>query len=177
MAVTLITTIGSSTANSFVTVADADAYFAGRPFSTGWRDEDTDNKAVFLKAACELMQDFQWLGSRVNPAPTQALAWPRVNCPNPDQVPNDWGRNYAFNSDVIPQRVKDAQCEIAEAIRAGGADGPLMGGAPMGGFTSLKLGDLTIAATSTATVTSPLQLKRVQQLLDGMVLFQKERSR
>lgn len=160
MSVTLTTTIGSASANSYLSVTNADDYFAARPFSTAWEGSD-DEKAIFLKEACQLMQDFWWLGSRVND--TQALAWPRCNVWQPDKCEQ-------FDTDEIPQQVKDAQCEIALAIKLGGADGALVTGvATTGGIRSFKLGDLSVTKESVASPASAAQLPRVQRLLRDLM--------
>lgn len=163
MAIELVTTVGASSANSYVSVDDALTYFEGVPFSDAIRDAG-DDLATYLFHAAKLMQDFQWLGERVNE--TQALAWPRVDCPNPDSIGSHWGRKYEFLSTIIPQRVKDAQCELAKEILAGGEHGPLMGGSSAN-VTSFKLGDLSV---TTDDAGNRRELVAVKRLLRGMIV-------
>ena len=59
-----------------------------------------------------------WQGQRVDL--TQALNWPRAWAPNPDIV---WFAYNYFSTTIIPQRVKDATCELAfQYINAGTDD-------------------------------------------------------
>ena len=107
MAITIDATAGGANANSFVTVAEAEAYLEAHVDSLEW-DTATDPEAALVEAARDLSAA-RWKGQRT--ASGQALAWPRAECPNPDAA---WGTAIPqFNSDEIPQRIKDAQCELA----------------------------------------------------------------
>lgn len=96
--------------NSYVTEAEATAYFADKYGYTSWVAET--NKDGALVSACQQLDNTcQWYGDKV--ASSQVLEFPRY----PDAYP-------------VPQGVKDAQCEIAYNIVATGsttteADNPL----------------------------------------------------
>ena len=117
MPLTVIATPGASNANSFVTIAEADAYVNAQMERTGWPVSD-DDKARALFAATADLSALAYVGSRT--ATAQALAWPRIQAPNPD-ARNDNGWPYGiptwsqvfYDDDVIPQRIKDATCELA----------------------------------------------------------------
>lgn len=115
MAITIDTTLGGATTNSYVVVATADAYLEARlNASTAWTGDEA-KKAALVEAFRELnVLEFQ--GQRVTD--TQAAQWPRQWAPDPD---SSVGWYYA--TDVIPQRIKDAQCELAlEFLKAGTTD-------------------------------------------------------
>lgn len=95
---------GLTNSNSFVAVADADTYWSDRNNST-WAAATTPAKtAALLEAAQFIEYTYRFIGQRVSSA--QALAWPRYV-----EYYDDDYRAVASNS--VPQRVKDAQCELA----------------------------------------------------------------
>lgn len=167
----IVATSGSASANSYITLADALTYFDARPYSDDFRAESEENIQRFLIQAAKQMQNLSWLGERATT--TQALAWPRIDCPNPDDVSNCWGRKLPFPSTVIPQRVKEAQCELAEAIRIAGDSA--FSGVAVGDVQSFRLGDLSISR-SAEYQTQGLP-PRAAELLRGMLSSGMERSR
>ena len=115
MPVTIVATPGAADANSFVTVAAADAYLATRLNATEWTGDDA--KAIALIEATREISPLAYLGYRVTE--TQALGWPRYGAPNPDGI----GNGAWYDQTVIPPRVQDAICELAlEFLRAGTSD-------------------------------------------------------
>jgi hypothetical protein len=115
MTITLVETSGATNANTFVSLADADAYMAQRLNASAWT-VDESKKAALIEATRELC-NVTYQGYRA--ATAQALAWPRTDAPNPDGSTD----STLFDSTVIPQRVKDAACELAlEFLKAGTTD-------------------------------------------------------
>lgn len=120
---TIVTTIGSASANSYATIAEADTYFDNRLNVSTWgASSDDDQLRALIMAANTFNQDsFNWLGSRVNS--TQRLAFPRQGCPKVDSSAMVFPGAGAFFfsgsyqdyylTTEIPQPVKDAQCELA----------------------------------------------------------------
>jgi len=107
-------------ANSYVTVAEANAYFA-LVNNAVWDPLDpTDQKVPYLILAVKFMQQryrLRWQGYRTNVS--QKLDWPRTLVAKPD-VGSGYGSYpvyYGIND--IPQEVKDAQCELAVRIANG----------------------------------------------------------
>jgi hypothetical protein len=121
--VTIVATVGSATANSFVTLAECLTYLEGRLNAGAFEDaeaEDDQNRAL-VEATREISL-LQYEGARTDNV--QALAWPRTYAPDPDAsyVAGLTWPAY-FDDDEIPQRVRDATCELAlEFLRAGTAD-------------------------------------------------------
>jgi hypothetical protein len=98
----LNTTIGGSTADSYVTVDEADAYHANFG-NTDWADIATDAlKEVALRKAAQYIDTKSFQGVKVTS--TQALEWPRYN------VVVD---GYDVSSSAIPDDIKVAQMEAA----------------------------------------------------------------
>lgn len=107
---TIVATVGSATANSFVTVAECDAYCDARLNADAWNNEpDDDQKARALIGATQELSNLNWIGDG-RATTTQSLAWPRAFALNPD-VP--WIGITYYGLTEIPKRVKDATCELA----------------------------------------------------------------
>jgi hypothetical protein len=103
-------------AESFVSVADADTYFANRNNATWDALDVTDDKEPALRKATAYMEQMyrmRWLGYRYTS--TQVLSWPRANVQIND---GPWWNFVAV--DTVPQQVKDACCELA--VRASADD-------------------------------------------------------
>lgn len=117
MAVAIDATVGGASANSYVTLAEANTYMEGRLNASSWETDATDdNKNRALVEAANELTMLNWLGERTDS--TQALSWPRQWAYDPDSPIQDY-----YDSTVVPQRVKDAQMELAfQAIKAGTTD-------------------------------------------------------
>ena len=93
-------TAGGATANSYVTVAEAGTYFAGRLGAEPWIAADAATRESALRMATRALERLRWPGARQHTA--QALSWPRSG--------------VAWVADgTVPQPVRDAQCEEALA--------------------------------------------------------------
>lgn len=115
MAVTIVETAGAADANSFVSVAEADLYIEARLNSSAWTG--TEPKKQALVEATREISAMSFAGYRTDS--TQALSWPRTSARNPDAPAGT--TNY--ETTVIPQRVKDACCELAlQFLKAGTTD-------------------------------------------------------
>lgn len=116
MAVTIVATVGAADANSYVTLIEAEAYMESRRNASLWDAATTDSKNRALVEATRDLSTRTYDGDRVTT--TQALAWPRQWAPDPDSPTGDY-----FLSTVVPQRVKDATCELAfQFVKAGTTD-------------------------------------------------------
>jgi len=112
---TVIATVGASNANSFVTVAEGDTYCDARLNASAWTDAEDDDKAKAVIEATRELSAKMWVGSKSTTA--QALAWPRAYATDPDAAWAGWGY---YDSNIVPQRVKDATCELALQFLIGG---------------------------------------------------------
>lgn len=155
MAVTVVETVGSASANSFVSVAEADAYLEARLNSSLWAGTEPKKQAV-IEATREISAMI-WQGYRVTA--TQALSWPRANAPDPDAI-SDY---VYFDTDVIPQRVKDATCELAlEFLKAGTTD---IAGTDKGAGVIEKTVDVLTTRWASPTPGGLARYPRVMKLL------------
>jgi len=103
---------GLSDANSYISAADADAYFEGHVYNSTWLEKaESEKEAALVHATRMLDQQVQWKGHRSNPS--QALMWPRQNVKDPDDADG-----YYLASDEIPKWLEDATCELAQEIFA-----------------------------------------------------------
>lgn len=125
MPLTIVATPGASNANSFVTIAEADAYADGRLNASAWDSATADYRARALAEATRDISALRWQGSTATS--TQALAWPRAWVQDPDAPYDEESITLDdivyYASDIIPQRVKDATCELAvQYLKAGTND-------------------------------------------------------
>jgi hypothetical protein len=121
---------------SYITVAEADAYFATAPNGPTWAALSTEEKETALTAATRQLETLCWKGEVCDAA--QLLAWPRAIeasgcCP-------------AIECSVIPSQLVMAEAELALALHQnpnaiiGGSSG-----AAAGTYVSKqKLGDLEV---------------------------------
>jgi len=116
MALTLIKEdgTGKADANAYANAADGDAYHEGHLYATAWTSATADKKAAALVMASRLIDSlFQFNGVRTKA--TQALQWPREDCPDPDANADIVGQRLVL-SNVVPKAVADATCETARAL-------------------------------------------------------------
>lgn len=101
---TLDATVGGVDSNSYVTLAEFEAYIVERGISVGTVTDAV--KEGWLIRAAEYI-DANWIGQwkGLIASDTQALAWPRTCVVDPD------GREV--DDDSIPLKIKNAQCEMA----------------------------------------------------------------
>lgn len=112
-------TVGGKNANSWATVAEFKVYRDVRlpANATVSAASDVQIEAA-LQAACRgINQNLNWTGSVADPASDdatqhQALMWPRVGMLTRG--------GFTISSTTIPRELKDAQCEFAFQILAGG---------------------------------------------------------
>jgi hypothetical protein len=123
---TIVATVGSATANSFVTEAEAIAYAADRlNLPSGWTtvagSTCTDSEKKALIEATRDLTRLAYDGYRTDD--TQVLSWPRNYVVNPDVSVNFQvdvlTRLPYYEDDEIPLRLKEATYELAfEHLRA-----------------------------------------------------------
>lgn len=129
---------GQPTANSYVSLEEANSYLGANLYADAWTNATDDKKAAALVSATRALDHaIQWDGLRIGEG--QALEWPRTRVPRSDL--------YGFNTTVgvrgtfwpdnaVPYLVKHGTCELALAMLQGNrtADDPTRG------IDSLKLG-------------------------------------
>ena len=132
MAATINATLSSASANSYVTLAEADAYFETVPSSTQWDNKQDDKKNRALIAATRWIDSFVFFGDRCDHG--QALKFPRNNYQVDD---------VELACTAIPNNIKYAQYELARAL-ANDTDAMTGNVGTNGNIAEAKLGDLQV---------------------------------
>lgn len=157
-------------AESYVTAAEATTYHSNRG-NTAWTGTDAVKEAALRKAVAYLDGHYfsRWKGTLVKPL-EQSLQWPRYNVNiGSDQTEGSY-RGETFGSflapDVIPQKVKDAQCELALRALSGTLAADLERG---GKISSVTVGPIsqTFSDSAPASTTYPLVDKLLIQFITG----------
>lgn len=106
---------GLTTANSYASIADGDAYHEGHLYGSAWTGASTATKEAALVMATRVIDGcYQFNGFKV--AADQALQWPRKQAFDADA-----GADFA--SDAIPAVLVNATCDLArELIKADTTD-------------------------------------------------------
>jgi hypothetical protein len=123
MALALITTPGSPSANSYTSIAESDTFHDGHVYAAAWWALDPRPKVAALVHATRLLDEqVAWYGTTATR--TQALRWPRIGVPERDSVGSFlgddryYGYGYGIDTDstVIPQWLKNATAELARCL-------------------------------------------------------------
>ena len=132
MAATIDATLQGASANSYVTLAEANAYFETTPDESTWTNKTDDQKNRAIISATRFINDFEFYGERCTT--TQALKWPRKEY-KVDGVKID--------CTFIPQPVKTATFELAHSLLYKGE--ALVGTTgTQGTYEEVELGDLKV---------------------------------
>ena len=121
MAITIDATVGGASANSYITLSDANAIVEGLILDDDvsvWDSSNTDNKNRALYTAAIRIDRERFLGARVTD--TQALQWPRTGVRKPDTYINTYATGFPFRITTdyftdteVPEQVKKAQVILA----------------------------------------------------------------
>lgn len=129
MALTLVDTAGSASANTYVSIDTAGTYFSERLHASTWVSASLENrKAALIWATRILDYSVDWVGKLK--ASTQALRWPRTGVYTKDSV--------AVSTTSIPVFVVYATCELAVQLVASNR----FSDADSKGYRQMKVGDL-----------------------------------
>lgn len=146
MALIIDATVSGASANSYVTLAEAIAYFEGRLFADAWTSASVaDQNAALVWAASIIDTRVRWKGTL--PTYTQSRAWPRAQVDDPIANDGRW-----IDSTIVPKAIKDAQCEMSMSLLTADrtADPDLAG------YTNIQVGSLSIGVDkSTVAKTLP----------------------
>jgi len=135
MALTIDATVGGIATNSYVTVAETDAYHEEHLYGTAWTSADAEKKKAAIIWASKLLDDqVTWRGFKYNL--DQALGWPRSNAFDRD--------NQFIDVDEIPKGVKRAAMEMARLL----LESDRTAAAGTEGFSKIKVGSIELAIDS-----------------------------
>lgn len=133
MAVTIVATVGGETSNSYVTLAEANAFFEGETLSTAWDAAADDEKNRALVTATRRIDQEDFRGIPVNSltgkasTDTQALQWPRAKA--------------GYLKTVIPEPIKRATMLLAYVLVS---DTDLLQDSGLEKFNRAKVGPLEV---------------------------------
>jgi hypothetical protein len=132
VAATIVATLKSATANSYVTLAEANTYFETVPDSTTWDNKTDDQKNRALISATRWIDSLNFYGDRCDDG--QALRWPRNNY-HVDDV--------ELACTAIPKDIKYAQYELSRAL-ANETDAITGNKGTDGTYEEVKIGDMEV---------------------------------
>ncbi len=138
MAATINATLSSTTANSYVTLADANAYFETVPDSSTWTNKTDDQKNRALISATRWIDSLNYYGDRCDE--DQALKWPRNNY-DVDGV--------ELECSLIPNDIKYATYELARAL-ANDTGAITDSTGTTGLYDEVQLGDMRVKYSKTS---------------------------
>jgi hypothetical protein len=121
MAIVIVATPGAANANSYLTLAEAQAIIDGMVLDadvTAWATATTDNKNRALYSAVQRLDRERFLGARATD--TQSLQWPRTGVRKPDTYINTYAVGFPFRITTdyytdteIPDQIQRAQVSLA----------------------------------------------------------------
>lgn len=104
---TIVATAGANNANSYCTLAEAQAYHDVHLYASAWTDAEDDNKVIALIWATRTLDEMcEWAGDKVTQE--QALRFPRYNVYDQD--------GFIQVHTAIPQWLKNATAELARHL-------------------------------------------------------------
>ncbi len=173
MAVTIDATAGGADANSYITLAEANAFVEAMISSSDvskWTTGNDDSRNRALTAAAQRLDRERFLGARATD--TQALQWPRTGVRKPDTYVNTYATGFPFRiSDdyftdtEIPDQVKRAQIEMAVYLK-NNVDGIGLGG--LEDFKNVKIGNLDVTPDKTGAIGSDRVPPMFERYLTGL---------
>jgi len=125
-------TLSGASSNSYVTLAEADAYFETVPNSSTWDDKTDDQKNRSIISATRWIDSLNFYGDRCDTS--QALSWPRNNY-HVDRI--------ELTCSEIPTEIKYATYELARAL-ANDTDAITGNTGTTGLYDEVKLGELQV---------------------------------
>lgn len=145
---TLIAILGSASANSYLTIAEATTILDDRvDISEDWTPASDDAKARALIRATDRLEQEEYRGCKKTLV--QALQWPRYQVPERD--------NWYYDSESIPKPLLLACAELAlELIR----DSELFDDTGMEGFDSLSSGERSLTPNGRRAGTLPANIAK-----------------
>jgi hypothetical protein len=157
MAITIDATVGGASANSYLTLADAQDLIDGMVENddvTAWASATTDQKNRALYSATQRLDRERFLGARATD--TQALQWPRTGVRKPDTYINTYAIGFPFKITTdyftdteIPDQIKQAQVVLAVYLN-NNKDG--MGLSGLEDYKSVTIGSLSVTSAGASAM-------------------------
>jgi hypothetical protein len=157
MAITIDATVGGASANSYLTLADAQDLIDGMVENddvTAWASATADQKNRALYSATQRLDRERFLGARATD--TQALQWPRTGVRKPDTYINTYAVGFPFRITTdyftdteIPDQIKQAQVVLAVYLN-NNKDG--MGLSGLEDYKSVTIGSLSVTSAGASSM-------------------------
>jgi hypothetical protein len=173
MAVSIDATAGGASANSYITLTEANTFVEAMISSSDvskWTTGNDDSRNRALAAAAQRLDRERFLGARATD--TQALQWPRTGVRKPDTYVNTYATGFPFRiSDdyftdtEIPDQVKRAQIEMAVYLK-NNVDGISLGG--LEDFKNVKIGSLDVTPDKTGAIGADRVPPMFERYLTGL---------
>jgi hypothetical protein len=149
MAVVIVATPGAVNANSYLTLADAQAIIDGFVEDADiqhWGSGNTDSRNRALFTATQRLDRERFLGARATD--TQSLQWPRTGVRKPDTYINTYAVGFPFRISTdyfddteIPTQIQYAQAVLAAYLH-NNTDGIGLSG--LEDFKNVKIGSIDV---------------------------------
>ena len=173
MAVTIDATAGDASANSYLTLSDAQDIVDGMVEDadvTAWASATTDQKNRALYTATQRLDRERFLGAKATD--TQALQWPRTGVRKPDTYVNTYSTGFPFRisddyftDSEIPDQVKRAQVVLAVYLN-NNKDGIGLSG--LEDFKNVQIGSLNVTPDKTGAVGADRVPPLLERYLTGL---------
>jgi hypothetical protein len=149
MAISIDATVGGASANSYLTLAEANSLIEGLVQNddvVAWASATDDQKNRALYSATQRIDRERFLGARATD--TQSLQWPRTGVRKPDTYINTYAVGFPFRITTdyftdteIPDQIKKAQAELAVYLN-NNKDG--LGLSGLEDYKNVKIGNLDV---------------------------------
>jgi hypothetical protein len=157
MAITIVATAGSASANSYLTLSDTQDLIDGLVEDddvAAWTSATTDQKNRALYSATQRIDRERFLGARATD--TQALQWPRTGVRKPDTYINTYSVGFPFRITTdyftdteIPDQIKKALAVLSVYLN-NNKDG--LGLSGLEDYKNIKVGSLDATPNSYGAV-------------------------
>lgn len=175
MAVVINATVGSASANSYLTLAEATAIIDGLVESDAvqaWNAGQMDGKNRALFTAAQRLDRERFLGARSTDS--QALQWPRSGVRKPDTYINTYAVGFPFRITTdyftdteIPSQIKYAQAYLAAYLHHDHNALELSG---LEDYKSVSIGSISVTTNTSGAVGADKIPPMVERYLTGLRL-------
>jgi hypothetical protein len=157
MAVSIDATAGGASANSYITLSEANTFVEAMISSTDvskWTTGTDDTRNRALAAAAQRLDRERFLGAKATD--TQSMQWPRTGVRKPDTYLNTYATGFPFRisedyftDTEIPDQIKRAQIELAVYLH-NNTDGISLGG--LEDFKSVQVGSISVTPDKSGAI-------------------------
>jgi len=173
MAISIDATVGGASANSYLTLAEANSLIEGLVQNddvVAWASATDDQKNRALYSATQRIDRERFLGARATD--TQSLQWPRTGVRKPDTYINTYAVGFPFRITTdyftdteIPDQIKKAQAELAVYLN-NNKDG--LGLSGLEDYKNVKIGNLDVTPNNYGAIGADRIPPMVERYFTGL---------